>query len=163
MQYIASFLDRAKAGAGIESDYALAKLLDIGLSRVSNWRRGANVPDERAIEKLCELSGDDLVEMLVDIESLRAANDDTAGLWRQVAERLKSGGQNVLVMAFFAAFFIANINQPADAATAPPSFDAVGVCILCRIAFSWILRIGRLIWIKHQTGKSLTCNSAVTA
>lgn len=164
MSFTQNFLDRAKRGAGVDSDYALAKLLGHkNQANVSGWRNGKVLPDERSIIALCRFSGDDPAEMVVDISSLRASNDESADLWRAVASRLKASGQNVLVMAFFAAFFIANINQPADAATAPPSFDAVGVCILCQMVWRWLWRTGRLSWIAHKTGKALTCNSSVTA
>ena len=70
------FLDRAKAGAGLDSDYGLAKVVGVSRANVSNWRHERNAPDERAILKLCELSGDDPEHVAACIQSMRAANDD---------------------------------------------------------------------------------------
>jgi len=89
---IPDFLDRAKAGAGVKTDYALAKLLGHrSQANVSNWRLEKAMPDERAIEALCKLSGDDPEHVAACIQSMRAANDDAAALWRRVAARLAKG------------------------------------------------------------------------
>jgi len=94
---IEQFLDRAKKGAGVESDYALAKITGIGKGNISNYRNGKSMPDERAIEALCRLSGDDPVDVAVRIQSMRAANDDAADLWRRVAARLSGKAMLFLV------------------------------------------------------------------
>ena len=49
------------------------------------------MPDERAIVKLCALSGDDPEHVAACLQSMRAANDDAADLWRRVAARLQKG------------------------------------------------------------------------
>jgi hypothetical protein len=95
---VPDLLDRAKKGAGVESDYALAKLLGHrNQANVSGWRNERTAPDERAIQALCKLSGDDPEYVAAMIQGMRAANDDAAGLWRRVAERLKGGVGAVMV------------------------------------------------------------------
>lgn len=105
---VSEFLDRAKAGAGAESDYRLAKMLGVNHSNVSNWRTGRNAPDERTIMKLCEWSGDDADHVAACIQSMRAANDDAADLWRRVAERLK-GNAHAILLAVFAVLFAGSV------------------------------------------------------
>jgi hypothetical protein len=117
---IPEFLDRAKRGAGIDSDYALAKLVGVSRANVSNWRNERNAPDERAIEELCKFSGDDPDHVAACIQSMRAANDDAAFLWRRVAERLARGGQNVIAAVALTLIFAAEMwPVPSDAATLP--------------------------------------------
>lgn len=117
---VSKFLDRAKAGAGISSDYALAKIIGVGHPRVSNWRRGENAPDERAILALCQLSGDDPEHVAACIQAMRAANDDAAALWERVARRL-AGGANVILAAVAAIVLLAPSQDGALAATLCPA------------------------------------------
>lgn len=89
---VPDLLDRAKKGAGVDTDYALAKLL--GHKRqanVSNWRLEKVAPDENAIMALCKLSGDDPYEVAIMIQAGRAANDEAAGLWLGLHARLQGG------------------------------------------------------------------------
>lgn len=126
---VSEFLDRAKAGAGAESDYRLAKMLGVNHSNVSNWRTGRNAPDERTIMKLCEWSGDDADHVAACIQSMRAANDDAADLWRRVADRLK--GAAVVIMApVFAMLLLALAPAPADATALPSPFEAASLYIM---------------------------------
>jgi transcriptional regulator with XRE-family HTH domain len=128
---VSDFLDRAKAGAGITSDYALAKLLGLSHSRVSNWRNDHNAPDERAVVKLCKLSGDDPEHVAACIQSMRAANDDAADLWRRVAVRLQKGAANVIFAWAIATLLLAMFAEPVQAAAALLAAPVAGVCILC--------------------------------
>lgn len=160
------FLDRAKRGAGIESDYALAKLIGVSRANVSNWRNERNTPDEGPIMKLCELSGDDPVDVAIEIQSSRAANDDAITLWQRVGARLKSVGQNVLVYGSIAIVFAA-VHQDATAEIALPPLDEVaGLYIMSnalRWTLQWLWRSGRRSWAMHQMRKALSCNPSVTA
>ena len=127
---VPAFLDRAKAGAGVDSDYALAKLLGVNRANVSGWRNETFAPDVPAIIKLCELSGDDPDHVAACIQSMRAANDDAAGLWRRVAERLKAGGQDVIAGLAVAMVFGALSAERAEAAPLYSAIDAAGLCIM---------------------------------
>ena len=128
------FLDRAKAAAGVESDYALAvKVLGYkAQTTVSNWRNERSTPDERAIIKLCALTGDDPLDVAVRLQSMRAANDDAADLWRQVAEKLKGVGV-VIMFPAVAMLLLALYPAAAEASPAFEAFDFASVCILCQM------------------------------
>lgn len=163
---VPDLLDRAKRGAGIESDYALAKLMGTHKANVSVWRNEKSAPDERAILKLCELSGDDPVDVAIEIQSSRAANDEAMDLWGRVSARLKSAGQNVLVYGSIAIVFAA-VHQDATAEIALPPLDEVaGLYIMSnalRWTLQWLWRSGRRSWAMHQMRKALSCNPSVTA
>lgn len=133
---IDAFLDRAKAGAGVASDYALAvKVLGYPKSTtVSNWRTGRSAPDGRAIVALCQLSGDDPEHVAACIQAMRAANDEEAELWRRVAARVASaGGTAAAVLVAFAVLAIL--------APAPALADAgAGLCVMSNAI------LARLLW-----------------
>lgn len=151
---IAEFLDRAKLGAGIESDYRLAKVLGVGHSRVSNWRRGENTPDERAIVKLCEMSGDDPGAVAASVQAMRAANVEAANLWQQIAERL-SGPATAKLAALFALVFVAQFMGGTDAAATGAlllgSVNNVYVVSICLLVALFATRPGwRLLTMVHR-------------
>lgn len=91
MYSVPDLLDRAKSGAGVDSDYGLSKALGVGRANVSAWRVGKVAPDDSSIIALCRLSGDDAGEVAIMIHASRAANDETAAMWRSVAARLQGG------------------------------------------------------------------------
>jgi transcriptional regulator with XRE-family HTH domain len=153
------FLDRAKKGAGVESDYALAKIVGVSRANVSNWRNERNAPDERAIVKLCDLSGDDPEYVALLIQSMRAANDDAAGLWRRAAERLKKGAAAVALWPAVALIFGALITDRAEAAATSPALDLAGVCVLCQIVIRLLMRLAVR---RRRQANYLPCNHAVT-
>lgn len=148
---VGSFLDRARAGAGGVTDYRLAKLLGINHSNVSNWRTGRSAPDERAIQALCALSGDDAEHVAACIQSMRAANDDAARLWRRVADRLKGGGAAsvacLLVVAGLAGAALAPEVQAAPAMLA----GGEGLRIMSSVILARLLwRLARLAAIPRM-------------
>ena len=115
---VTDFLDRAKRGAGVDSDYALSKLLGGTRSAISNYRHGKNMPDDSTILALCRMSGDDPEHVAACIQSMRAANDDVAELWRRMAARLEKGAAAVAILAALAIGSIATESEAAQDAAA---------------------------------------------
>lgn len=133
-----AFLNRAKAAAGVTSDYALAvKVLGYKeQSAVTHWRKGRSMPDERAILKLCELTGDDPVDVAVRIQAMRAANDDAAGLWRQVAARLEKGFADVAILSVLAVTMLGAYALP-DGALSSALGESVRYVKYCAGRSAW--------------------------
>ncbi len=102
---IAKLLDTAKAKAGIDSDYQLAKLIEINQSAVTNYRSGRSLPNEQVLQRLCALSGDDLDIVAAQVQSRRSMNEEARQLWQRVAQRLQAGVAQVCML--FAIAFIA--------------------------------------------------------
>lgn len=163
---IPDLLDRAKKGAGVQSDYALAQAIGTSRANMSAWRNEKASPDERGIMKLCALSGDDPVELVIEIQSSRAANDDAITLWQRVGERVKATGQNVLVFGTIAMIFAAQYPTEANADATLPSLDSVvSLYIMSNVIRwfgQWLWRIGRRRWLANQSRKALSCNRAIT-
>ncbi len=85
---VSDLLDKSKACAGIESDYRLAKLIGITNSAITNYRTKKTTPDERVIQKLCALTGDDPDVISALLQSRRARTPEGKELWLRVAKRL---------------------------------------------------------------------------
>ena len=112
---IAELLERAKAGGHIESDYRLAKVIGITHSAVSNYRVGKTMPDERVLEQLCALSGDDVAVFAAQIQAERARTPEGKTMWRMIAARLAGGVSTAILSVLFTIGLIA---LPADNARA---------------------------------------------
>ncbi|MGR5324126.1 helix-turn-helix domain-containing protein [Vibrio sp. DNB22_17_1] len=71
--YTNVLLDKLKTHAGLTSDYQLAKFLDVGTSRISNYRNGRSVLDWEIafkIADLLELNDQDVVFGLLEEKTL---------------------------------------------------------------------------------------------
>lgn len=148
---IPDFLDRAKRGAGVESDYGLAKALGVNRANVSGWRNEKFAPDERAIVLLCKYSGDDPEHVAACIQSMRAANDDAADLWRRVAERLKGTAGAVFVWTLLAIVLAEYTSTPAYAASAAGG----GLYIMSNAFRRWLQRVGWLMLSPHNPRRTV--------
>lgn len=91
MLKVSEFLDKSKACANIESDYRLAKIIGISHGAITSYRTDRTLPDERVIQKLCELTGDDPDVISALFQSRRARTEEGRVLWMRVAERLVKG------------------------------------------------------------------------
>jgi transcriptional regulator with XRE-family HTH domain len=89
MFLIADLLIRAKAGAGVKSDYKLARALGVTHASVSTWRKGKSLPSDAVIIRLCEFSRDDAAVLCVQIAAHRAPDDLSRLMWQSVEFRLK--------------------------------------------------------------------------
>lgn len=120
---IAQYLDCVKQKAGIASDYRLSKLTGIGLTSVCNYRNGRSLPDEVAIENLCNLSGDDPGVVAAQIQAERSKNPKAKQLWENIAMRLAGGANSAILSWLFAiGVAIGLIALPVDSAQAATAF-----------------------------------------
>ena len=112
---VADLLDRAKAGANIESDYRLAKVIGITHAAVSGYRAGKTMPDARVLEQLCALSGDDLAMFAIQAQAERERTPEGKAVWLMVAKRLAGGATTAVLSVVFAISLIAGGAQDARA------------------------------------------------
>jgi transcriptional regulator with XRE-family HTH domain len=97
-------IDKAKEKLGVESDYALAKKLDIPNPRISEYRSGKARPDAYACARLAEVLDMDPFELLAQVEAATEKNEARRSYWRAVAERIAAG----TVAGFFVVAVLAN-------------------------------------------------------
>jgi transcriptional regulator with XRE-family HTH domain len=72
---ISKVLDDAKAELGIDSDYKLAKYLEISNGYIAEWRRGKRIPDAYACMRLADALKIDPIQLLAQIEAETEKNE----------------------------------------------------------------------------------------
>lgn len=82
---------------------------------MTGYRSGKTKPDERVLEQLCALSGDDVAVLAAELQAERARTAEGKSMWLMVAARLRGAVQPAILAALFAIGLIA---APADNASA---------------------------------------------
>ncbi len=102
----ADLLDLARSRAGIPSDYALAKRLQVTRQVVSGWRTGYAWPNNLMLFELAKLSQLDPGQVVAEIEHHRAELDgkaDQARAWRELLTKPAHIAASVLLAVGFVA------------------------------------------------------------
>lgn len=111
MHSVTELVDAARVHANIQSDYRLAKTLDVTTHTVANWRHGRSKPDDLSCVKLANLAGLDPIYALSCVQAARATSPDVKTLWLSMASRFQSAGA-ALGCAVFALALMGS--QPAE-------------------------------------------------
>jgi transcriptional regulator with XRE-family HTH domain len=85
MDRLGKILDAAKTARNISTDSELARQLHVTRSAVSNWRQGRNLPDAVACERLAQMTGQSVVQVIAIVGEARAISLDEKRVWRQIA------------------------------------------------------------------------------
>ena len=96
---MAKVIDEAKEKLGVESDYSLAKRLEIPNPRISEYRSGKARPDAYACARLAEILEMDPFELLAQVEAETEKNETRRTYWKKVAERMAAGTVAVFFVA----------------------------------------------------------------
>lgn len=118
------FLNRAMQGAGVTTDYGLAKATGLTAQVISKYRLEKSLPDERAIVLLCQFTGDDPMMVALQVQYDRAANDEAKSLWGGMADRLKKSTKAAKTSVLIAITAIATHQDPAQAVSLSPALSA---------------------------------------
>ena len=86
-------LDTAKKEAKIQTDYGLAKALEVYPSAVKNYRAGRSFPDDSVAERLADLAVMDKGYVVVSMHALRAGETAENGIWHYVLRKLNANLQ----------------------------------------------------------------------
>lgn len=114
---IAKLLDAAKAKAGIESDYRLAKVIGISHNVISGYRSEKSMPNDKILAQLCALSGDDVAVVAAQVQAERAQSPEGRSMWLMIAKRLSGAASTAILSVVFALVFVACQVGPAHSAT----------------------------------------------
>lgn len=130
-----ALLDAVKARYNLPSDFALSKKLDVTRQYIGDLRvRGLSEPVALQVATLLDLNPG---EVLASIRAERAKNPEVKAVWQKVAESMRSA-LGMVVAAVLAAFIVAGLPSPAQAA---PAFNPeYTLCALRR----WLRRFPRL-------------------
>lgn len=88
---ISKVLDDAKAALNVDTDYKLAKRLEISNGYIAQWRKGTRIPDAYACARLAEILGIDPFELLAQVEAATEKNEARRTYWRAVAAKMAAG------------------------------------------------------------------------
>ncbi len=81
-------LSAAKRGAGIPSNYRLARVLGTTDNTVFRWHSGAGSPDDAWAAKLAALAGMDVGYAVASMKAAREKDPELRAIWADMAERL---------------------------------------------------------------------------
>lgn len=98
MKTTCQWLDAVKAALDIQSDYALAKKLDIRTTRIANYRMGRSFIDEDMALRIAEVLRIDAAVVLASAAAERAKRPDVKKAWERIAKTMSA--------AVFALFFV---------------------------------------------------------
>lgn len=143
MNLIADLLERAKAQAGIESDYRLAKVIGITHSAISTYRVGKALPGDKVIAQLCALSGDDAQLIFAQVQESKASSDETKNFWHVMVKRMAGGVSTAFLSVLVSIALIAGTSTPAQAGEAR-TLQKAGVTCLYIVSITIFSAWGRL-------------------
>ena len=99
------YLDKAKIALKVQSDYALAKALDLPTQRISEYYKGKTWPDIYACAKIALALKLDPFEVLADIEEQKEKNEVRRAFWRGFTQRSGKVAAVLLLALCLSIFF----------------------------------------------------------
>lgn len=114
---IAALLDKVREVQDLKSDYMLAKSLGFSQQKLSNWRHGRALPDEKATQSLATAAKMDAHVLIAQMNAERASDPEARAIWQSIAARLQSTLHTwvtAVLAVLFATLFVAH-----DAEAAP--------------------------------------------
>lgn len=99
MRAVEKWLEAAKRAAGVQSDYALAKALGVGHSRLSMYRSGASraMNDDLAM-RIADLTGAHPSVILAELHADRAKSEKVRSAWLSLAGLARKYAAVLLVL-----------------------------------------------------------------
>lgn len=88
MENITKLLDEVKAAKGVESKYALAKVLDLPTQRISEYYKGQRAPDEFACLKIAEALGKPLNTIIATVKASTEKDGKRREAWENYMKSL---------------------------------------------------------------------------
>lgn len=110
---ISKVLDDAKSALNIDTDYKLAKALELPNGYITLWRQGSRIPDAYACARLAEVLGINPLELIAKVEAETEKNEARRTYWKKVAERMAAGAvAGFFVIALPGATGLCDIQNP---------------------------------------------------
>lgn len=88
MENITNLLDAIKLANGVETDYALAKILDLPRARICNYYKGTRAPDEFACLKIAQALGKPLDTVIATVKASSEKDEKRREVWENYMKRL---------------------------------------------------------------------------
>lgn len=88
---ISKVLDDAKKAMQIESDYELAKRLEISKANLSHFRKSERIPDAYTCARLAEAIGIDPIALIAAVEAATEKNEARRNYWQALSKKVGVG------------------------------------------------------------------------
>ena len=85
MRTTVQWIDAVKKRHGLESDYAVAKLLDVGQSQISHYRMGRSTMDVYMAARVAQLLELEPIQVIASAEAERARDAGKKDFWKRQA------------------------------------------------------------------------------
>jgi transcriptional regulator with XRE-family HTH domain len=112
MENVKKLLDAVKAKADIESDYALAKILDLPKQRISDYYKGKTTPDKFACLQIANALNKTLDEIVTAVELDAEKNEKRRSVWEKHYKQIGGIAASFMMIAFSFVTFI--VTYPAE-------------------------------------------------
>ena len=128
MENVKSLLDTVKTAKGIESDYALAKTLDLPNGHISEYYSGKRSPNEFACLKIAQALNRPLADVLAVVRIAAEKDEKRRQAWK---DYYKSIGGIAAGFALAVLVGVTTLLTPSPAQAAPMLENASGmICIM---------------------------------
>ena len=114
MSNIRELLDAVKKAKGVETDYALAKVLTLPKQRISDYYKGKTAPDQFACLKIAESLNKPLAEIITAVEIDAEKDESRREAWRKYYKSIGGIAASFVLALFFAVTLIVT-PTPAEA------------------------------------------------
>lgn len=101
MENITKLLDEVKAVKGVESKYALAKVLDLPTQRISEYYKGQRAPDEFACLKIAEALGKPLNTIIATVRASTEKDASRREAWENYMKSLGGIAASIIAGVVF--------------------------------------------------------------
>lgn len=88
MENITKLLDATKRVFDVDTDYALAKALDLPTQRISDYYKGSRAPDEFACLKIAQALGKPLDTVIATVKASSEKDEKRREAWENYMKRL---------------------------------------------------------------------------
>lgn len=130
METIKSLLDAVKKAKAIESDYALAKALNIPKQRISGYYNGKEAPNEYVCLQIAEALGRNLEEIIILVQMETAKDEKRREKWREYYKSI--GGYAASIALLFLTVNLIVTSTPAEASIGKAS--TTEDFVLCKVS-----------------------------
>lgn len=128
MENVKKLLDAVKQREGIETDYGLAKTLDLPTQRISDYYKGRRTPDEFACLQIAQALGKPLAEVIAAVKIDTEKDEKRRSAWEKYYKQLGGVAASVI---FAVLLNVTLIVTPVEASPAP-LLEHIGkeICIM---------------------------------
>lgn len=130
-------LDEIKRKKGLDSDYKLAKALELHAGLISDYRKGKRIPDAYAAARIALALELEPLEFLAEIEAATEKNETRRRFWQDFLSRRRQGACTLVLALLFGASLVAAI---AGSEVGRAACAAVLVCWVWRVSYNGRLR-----------------------